>query len=499
MNDDTSKENEVKGENSFRNILKGTSIFGGVQIFNILIAAIRLKFVAVILGPAGMGVAGLFNTASLTIQQFASLGLNLAVVKETGQSKDNKERLHEVIAAIRPLILMTAAIGAAICLLFPGILSRWTFGNGAYTREFLLLSAAVFFSIAGNALMSILQGLHAVKPLSKASLIGSTTGLLIGVPMYWLWGTKGIVPAMVALSLCTCGWYWISLTKNLKKDREYRLAKETASNRNEYPVKIIRRIVIMGLVLMSNDLFRNLGNFLINIFVRSQGGMDDVGFYQSCNTMTSQYSAIVFTAMAMDYLPRLSAASGNNARMCEVVNRQIEIVGLLIAPIACAVILLAPLVIELLQTEKFLTATPLLRLLALAVVVRALMYPLGYIVFAKDNRRLFFWMESVGANIMTLGLTCGGFALFGLNGLGYAAILDCLICLTVYIGVNRSLYGYSMAKSATGVTIMALGCGAVMTGVCFLTSGIWMWMSGGVLMAVVCAISAKGIIRRRRD
>ena len=74
-------EKERKEENSFRNILKGTSIFGGVQVFNILISAVRIKFVAVILGPSGMGIAGLFNTASLTIQQFASLGLNLSIVK----------------------------------------------------------------------------------------------------------------------------------------------------------------------------------------------------------------------------------------------------------------------------------------------------------------------------------------------------------------------------------------------------------------------------------
>lgn len=496
MNEDTPKGHGADGENSFRNILKGTSIFGGVQVFNILIAAIRLKFVAVILGPAGMGVAGLFNTASLTIQQFASLGLNLAVVKEIGQSKDNANKLREVLSAIRRLILLTASIGAAICLIFPHLLSRWTFGNEAYTGGFLLLSAAVFFSIAGTALMSILQGLHAVKPLSKASLIGSTVGLLIGVPMYWLWGTNGIVPAMVVLSFCTCGWYWISLRKSLDRKMVANPVYSETRHCSKESRNIIRRLVLMGLVLMSNDLFRNLGNFLINIFVRIHGGIDEVGFYQSCNTMTSQYSAIVFTAMAMDYLPRLSSASGDNKKMCEVVNRQMEIVGLLITPIACAVILLAPWVIELLQTEKFLVATPLLRLLAMAVVVRALMYPLGYIVFAKDNRKLFFWMESVGANALTLGLTCAGFALFGLKGLGYAAIFDCLICIVVYVCVNRRLYGYRLGNGAIRISIIALACGTAMTCVTMCMTGVSMWIIGGIILAGVSAASAKGIIGR---
>ena len=190
-------KDDKQSENSFRNILKGTSLFGGVQVFNILVSAVRLKFVAIILGPAGMGIAGLFNTASLTIQQFASLGLNLSIVKEIGHSKEEEHRLTNVLAAVRPLVLMAATIGALICLLFPQLLSSISFGSPAYSRSFMLLSAAVFFSITGSALMSVLQGLHAVKPLSKASVVGSLVGLAIGVPLYWLLGTDGIVPAMV--------------------------------------------------------------------------------------------------------------------------------------------------------------------------------------------------------------------------------------------------------------------------------------------------------------
>lgn len=473
------------GENSFRNILKGTSIFGGVQVFNILISAVRLKFVAMILGPAGMGIAGLFNSASLTIQQFASLGLNLSVVKEIGHSKDNEDHLKDVLAAIKPLILMSAALGAFICLLFPGMLSSITFGDSNKTGGFLLLSAAVFFSIAGGAMMSVLQGLHAIKPLSKASIIGSTVGLTIGVPLYWFFNTDGIVPAMIVLALSTCIWYLISLRKVLKT--------KSASWQTEVHLPILKQVLFMGLILMSNDLFRNLVNFIINIFVRSHGGETEVGFFQSCNTMTSQYSAIVFTAMAMDYLPRLASAAGNDSKMCEVVNRQMETVGLLIAPVACAVIFFAPFVIEILQTEKFLVAVPLLRLLAMAVVVRALMYPLGYIVFAKDNKQLFFWMESIGANALTLTLTCVGYALLGLEGLGYAAIADCFICLCVYILVNRRLYGYRLSKDAAKITLAALFSAIIMTIVCFEMKGAAMIITASVLLAIVVAISARGL------
>lgn len=474
---------EKKEENSFRNIMKGTSIFGGVQVFNILISAIRLKFVAIILGPSGMGVAGLFNTTSLTIQNFASLGLNLSIVKEIGQNKNEETKLANVLTSVRPLILLSSILGALICLLFPWLLSSLTFGSTDYSMGFLMLSAAVFFSIAGGALMSVLQGLHAIKPLSKATLIGSIVGLIVGVPLYWLFGTDGIVPAMIVLALSTCTWYFISLRKTLK-------VSSTPWNQDIH-LPILKKILAMGIILMSNNLFLSVVNYIINIYIRSLGGMDEVGFYQSCNTMTSQYSAIVFSAMAMDYLPRLSAVSGDNEKMCEVVNRQMEVVGLIIAPIACAVIFLAPIVINIFQTSSFLVATPLLRLLAMAVVVRALMYPLGYIVFAKDNRSLFFWMESVGANLLTLFLTCIGYYLFGLSGLGYAAITDCMICLCVYIIVNHRLYHYRLSRKALGITLLSLTSGIAMTVICFCLEGTLMTIIGIAFLSILCVVSAK--------
>jgi len=476
------------GENSFRNILKGTSIFGGVQVFNILIAAIRLKFVAVILGPAGMGMAGLFQNASLAIQQFASLGLNISVVKETGAAKEDSTRLSDVLAAIRPLIILTSIAGAVVCLIMSGYLSSLTFGSKEYTGAFRLLSVAVFFSIAGAGIMSVLQGLHEVKRLSKASVIGSLTGLFIGVPLYWLLGTSGIVPGMVVLAITTFMWYWHSLRRSL--------ATSPAVWNRQVHFPILKSVLLMGIVLMSNDLFRSLCNYLASVFVRILGGETEVGFYQSCNTMTSQYSAIVFTAMAMDYLPRLAGVAKDNIKMCEVVNRQMEVVGLLIAPVVCAVIFLAPWVIELLQTKEFLVATPLLRWLALAVVVRALMYPLGYIVFAKDNKKLFFWMESVGANILTLSLTCLGYYLYGLPGLGYAAITDCLICLAVYIVVNRRLYGYKISVPALRICFLAMASASLMITICLTLEGIAMICAATLTLAAVSTFCGKRLITR---
>ena len=42
--------------NVYSHILKSTIVFGGMQGFNVLIGLLRNKFVALFIGPAGMGL-----------------------------------------------------------------------------------------------------------------------------------------------------------------------------------------------------------------------------------------------------------------------------------------------------------------------------------------------------------------------------------------------------------------------------------------------------------
>ena len=99
-----------KKDNSYRSILKSNTIFGGVRVFQMLIGIIRGKFVAMFLGPEGMGLAALFNSTSDSVRKVASLGLNLAIVKDVAAAKD-PQSLASTVLAIRRLLAFTAPPG----------------------------------------------------------------------------------------------------------------------------------------------------------------------------------------------------------------------------------------------------------------------------------------------------------------------------------------------------------------------------------------------------
>ncbi|MDE7347349.1 MAG: O-antigen translocase [Muribaculaceae bacterium] len=467
----------MASENSYKSILKGTSMFGGVQVFQILINWARGKFVAILLGPEGMGIASLFTTASNTIQKFASLGLNLSIVREMADNSRDKDTASRFIGLSLRILTVTSLLGALICILFARPLSRMTFGSTDMSWQFMLMGIAVAFGIAGTGILSILQGLHEVKRLSKASIVGGLTGLFIGVPLYYLYGTSGIVPAMIALSVAMFLFYFFSLRKSIVYEPLRGFTREH--------LPVIKRMIGMGIILMASDLIGTSITYGINVFIRTLASDIEVGLYQAANSATAQYSGMVFTAMAMDYFPRLTKASNDTSLMHAIVNRQTEIVALIIAPAACLLIITAPLVIQLLFTHEFDPILPLMRWMGLGITLRALMMPMGYITFAKDNKKAFFALEGLFGNLLTLALSCIGFYCFGLIGLGYAFFADNAICLIVYYIVNRRLYGYNFSRKAFKGMAYAI----IITISCFLSSLLADAIYSYTLMAIACTIA----------
>lgn len=434
-------------DNSNRSILKGISIFGGVQIFQILINLVRGKFVAMILGPQGMGVSSLLYTSATTIQTFSSLGINFALVREIA-AKKNDSSLPTIYAVANKLIYFTAVLGALFCFSFSHYLSNLTFGSPKYTIYFMFLSIMVFFSIAGAGKLSILQGLHEVKRLSRSSIVGGLTGLFVGVPLYYLFGENGIVPAMIVLSISMFVFYNYSLTKACKIER----IKISWKQHNT----LIKNIIILGLILMGGTLVGNFVTYLINLFVRTYGSIDNVGLYQAANSITNQYVGIVFTSMSLDYFPRLTQNVDDNDFVRDIANRQIIILLYVITPLIIGLILTAPLLIQILLSEEFKSILELMRWMGFGILFRAFSFPLGYITFAKDNRKVYFWTEIILSNTINLLCSCIAYYYFNLIGLGITVVITGILSILIGLYVNHKLYGFSLEKETMKSSVIAL-------------------------------------------
>ena len=78
--------------NSYRSIAKANTIFGGVQIFNIIIGIIRSKVVAVLLGPHGVGLMGLFQSTIDLVRAGTNCGLQTSAVRDVSIAHESGDR-----------------------------------------------------------------------------------------------------------------------------------------------------------------------------------------------------------------------------------------------------------------------------------------------------------------------------------------------------------------------------------------------------------------------
>jgi O-antigen/teichoic acid export membrane protein len=210
---------------------------------------------------------------------------------------------------------------------------------------------------------------------------------------------------------------------------------------------ITKRIFSLGVVLMAGTVLTTLVAYLVNMWIRALGSVDDVGLYQAANTIAGQYIGVVFTAMSLDYFPRLSAVISDNSRMTTVVNRQFDLVGLIVAPLSIVIVLTAPVLIRVLTSEQFMPVVPLVRWMALGLFLRAMAYPMGYIAFAKGNKRLYFYLEGVWGCSVMLIVSCLCYWLWGLTGLGIGVVIIHATDVVVYYLVNRRAYGYRIDRA----------------------------------------------------
>ena len=419
--------------------MKATSIFGGVQVFNIIIAVIRSKFIAVLLGPAGMGIIGLLTSATGLIANLTNFGLGTSAVKEiaAANSTGDQKRIEIVVSVVRKMVWITGLIG----FLVVGILSPWlsviAFGDKSYTLAFIWISITLLFNQLSSGQLVVLQGLRKLNYLAKANLSGSFMGLLITVPIYYFLGIDGIVPGIISTSLISLGMSWYFSGK-VKFDRPVLTYTKTfAESRN---------MLKMGLMISLNGILVIGASYLIRIFVSRTGGIEQVGLYNSGFTIINTYVSLIFNAMATDYFPRLSAVSDDLNLYRQTINQQAEIALLILAPILLVFLVFINWVIILLYSQRFIAVNEMIQWAAMGMFFKTIGWSISFVFLAKGTTKLFFWNELI-ATVYILGFNILGYHYWGLEGLGLSFAVAYLIYSVQVFIVSNVKFNFRFDKS----------------------------------------------------
>jgi O-antigen/teichoic acid export membrane protein len=482
------KRSRDKEQSSYREIFKSTSLFGGVQVFNILIAVIRTKFIAVLLGPAGMGIAGLLTSTTSMVEVLTNFSLRTSAVKNVAAAHANgdSKQVATVVFTLRKWIWLTGILGLALTVVLAPWLSQLTFGNRDYTLIFVWLSVTLLMNQLRMGQMALLQGTRRLPQLAKSELLGSAVSLVIAIPLYYFFRFEGIAPAIILTAAVSLAVSWV-FARNVPIEKVKLLPGVIFQEG--------KKMLTMGLALSLNGIIVIGVAYIIRIFISREGGLDQVGLYNAGFAIINSYVGMIFTAMGADYFPRLSGVAHSNELSRKLINQQAEIAILILAPILTVFLVFIQWVVILLYSRQFIAIDGMIHWATLGMFFKAASWSVAFIFLAKGETRLFFWSE-LGANSYILLINLIGYRLGGLEGIGIAFMVGYALYLIQVLIICLYKYQFSFQSEFYQLFcvqfLVALSCFLVVK----LVSAPYSYLVGAPLILFSTALSYRELDKR---
>ena len=121
---------DLKNKN-FGRILMSSSLLGMSSLINVMLGIIRVKVLAVQLGPAFFGTISLYTSFITTISSVTSLGVGQSAVRDIAAAAESgdEQGMARKVAVLHRVVWVTGIFGFIVTLglAVPG--SFWVFGN----------------------------------------------------------------------------------------------------------------------------------------------------------------------------------------------------------------------------------------------------------------------------------------------------------------------------------------------------------------------------------
>jgi antigen flippase len=406
----------------------------------VVIGIVRTKLIALLLGPAGFGLMGIYTAIVDLAASVAGMGVGSSGVRQIAESATSGDhvRIARTAAMVRRLSLILGIIGAAILVCAARPVSLLTFGTADHLVAIGVLSLAVLLRIVSAGQTALLQGMRRIGHLAAVNLAGALLGTAATVAAVWWLRMDGIATAIVASAaagLAASWWY----SRRLPIPH----APSPTDGRREEAVQLLS----LGFAFMTSGIVMMGAAYAVRTLLLRMEGAEAAGLYQAGWTLGGLYVGFILQAMAADFYPRLVGVIEDHARCNAMVNEQAHVGVLLAGPGVVATLTLAPLVLNLFYSTSFTAATDVLRWVCLGIALRVLTWPMGFIIVAK-NRQLIFIGAEVAWAVVNIGLTWALITLFGLTGAGMAFFISYLFHGLMIYPLARMLTGFRWSRRA---------------------------------------------------
>jgi len=396
---------------SHREVFRSSAIIGGSSAINVIVSIAKVKVLAVLLGPVGIGLMGLYLNIMSVSATLAGCGIGSSGVRQVASSSDDAETLSIVRRALWRGNLILGVSGMAALWLLREPVANWVFGDSARTGEVGWLGLGILVTLLSGSKTALLQGLRRIGDMAKVSILSALVAAVVGIVAVYALGEDGVlwfVLTAPAVNFVVASYYVARLPPPYTTYDHAAIQQQWLA------------MLKLGIPLMSAGLVTLVTQLLVRSIVLRELGLEASGYFQAAWAISMTYVGFLLNAMAMDYYPRLTRAIGDEEHAQRLVNEQTEMALLLAGPVLLATITLAPWVIQLLYSQSFGPAADLLRWQVLGDILKLASVPIAFIFLAKGHGGIAIGVQCVWSAAY-LGALVLGIQEFGLimAGVGF--------------------------------------------------------------------------------
>jgi O-antigen/teichoic acid export membrane protein len=463
-------------KSSHRQILRASSIIGGASVINILIGLLRIKVVAVVLGPAGIGLIGILQNLMATAATIAALGLGNVGTRQIAEAagRDDQAGIDTARRALFWGTLCLAAFGGLLLWTLRDVLADKIMGDPGMASSIGWLAIGVALTVASGSQGALLTGMRRVGDIARVQVYSAFLSTVLGISAIWLLGAAGLLLFILSgpLSGFVIGHLYVARLPGMQTQRS---AFPDLVNQWKSMAKLGTPFMVAGLATV-------LGQLMVRTLVQRDLGAAELGYFQAAWVLSMTYLGFVLGAMGTDYYPRLTAAMHDHVKANRLVNEQTEVALLLAGPVLLAVLALAPWVIQLLYTPKFAPAATILRWHILGDVLKLASWPLGFIILAAGDGRTFLLIETT-AIVVFAGTTWLLLPWFGVVATGISFLLMYMIFLPLVYLLARRRTGFHWNRTVIR-DLALLSIAALLVAACGAWHE-WLGVTVGLVLAAV--------------
>ncbi len=450
------------------------------QFFGLVLGAVAVKVLAVLAGPAGVGLYSILRHLQQILSSISSIGGQNAVIQGLC-SHSGTERNCFFLSSFYLFVVANLLLCTGVLFFADTIAALLLSGEHVSAVRWLVipitLGTALFF------LRGILTAEQQFGPLSLVNMLNGLGAVMVALPvgLAYASGYSDMLVLLIGGGLFPAAVMAYVYVSRLGYFR----------NREDLAIKGVRwdaalrflRVAIPSLL----SLFMTLGSVLIvRAYIVRLYGLQGAGHFDAAWSISAMYLALFLVSLQSYLLPELSQIEESSA-LQKALSKVLRFSLISCLPLIVALVVLKPLAINVLFSQAFFPSLDILRWALLGDFVRVLGWIISTTLLSRADMKGFALGEGLWSVVFTLVALI--FLPHGIEWVGFAYLLAYMAYFAFLTWRLRIWHGVTLSGLAVTQWLVGFSIVIVSAWLCWSESSILNWSLFMIVPALLFSLS----------